>query len=65
MNSVNATDVIFIFHARSKQFLGHVSNKKGLLRIDMYRKKMKIHKMKMNNFVLILAPVITEPLRLS
>ena len=34
MNGFNATDVIFIFHARSKQFLGHVSNKKGLLKID-------------------------------
>ena len=41
MNGVNATDVIFIFHARSKQFLGHVSNIKGLLKFDTENEKMK------------------------
>ena len=44
MNGVNATDVIFIFHARSKQFLGHVSNIKGLLKLlkfDTENEKMK------------------------
>ena len=39
MNGVNATDVILIFHARSKQFLSHVSIKKRLLKIDPQNKK--------------------------